>query len=88
MIPFQFDLADKELQVKLGNVVLRRIPYSNIEGVDDGYKLWNEHWCNVWPFRYVTVKRKSGLIKNFVINPKDGPAFAEELRGKLEQVEQ
>lgn len=69
MFPFKFELSGEGLEVKLGSWVLRRIYYHDIAGVEPGSTFWNEHWCNFGPFEFVTVRRKSGLIKNFIINP-------------------
>lgn len=83
MLPFNYSLADTELQVRLGPLLVRKIAYSDIEGVEERYSFWNEHWTNFWPWRFLTVRRKSGLLRNFVINPQDRELFAGELRVRL-----
>jgi len=78
--PFDYELADDELRVKLGPWTVRRIRYADVEAVRSGHPFWNEHWTNIWPWRFLTLRRKSGIIRNFVINPADRDAFAAELR--------
>jgi len=80
--PFKYYLGTTSLDVKLGPFVARRISYWDIEAVREGYSWWNEHWTNLWPFRFVTIRRKYGWFKNFMINPTDRD-FVEELRRKL-----
>ncbi len=78
--PFRYHLGEGAVEVKFGSWTVRRILYEDIEGVREGYRLWNEHWTNIWPIRYLTLRRKSGFIRNFVINPSDRETFADELR--------
>ncbi|MBI3553977.1 MAG: PH domain-containing protein [Elusimicrobia bacterium] len=78
--PFHYTLGTTGLEVRLGPFVVRRIPYWDIEAVNIGFSLLNEHWTNVWPFKFLTIRRKSGWLKNFVINPKDRESFVEGLR--------
>ena len=79
--PFTFELTTAELQVKLlGRWVVRRIAAIDIESVRTGSALWNEHYTNIWPPRPVTVRRRSGWFKNFVINPPDRDEFVAEAR--------
>ncbi len=83
-----FRLADSELQVRFGNWVVRRIRFDDIEvaGVTPGSKLWftwNEHWCNFWPLRFVVLRRKSGWVRTFIINPPDPERFLEDLKRKV-----
>lgn len=80
--PFAYHLAVDSLEVRLGPWTVRRIYYVDIADVRRGYCRWNEHWCNLWPLRYLTIRRKSGLIQNFLINPPDGDDFARRLRSR------
>lgn len=79
----KFELGSEGVEVKLGSLTLRRIRYDDIESVSDGPAFWNEHWVNFYPFEYITIRRKSGLIRNFVINPKDKETFVSGLRQRL-----
>ena len=82
-LPFDYELGDSELKVMLGPFAVRKIAYSDMADVSEGCSLWNEHWTNFWPCRCVTIRRKSGLIKNFVINPSDREGFVSALRARL-----
>ena len=88
MFPFHFELAETGLEVKFGQWTVRRILYSDMEGVAPGSAAWNEHWNNFWPWRFVTIRRRSGLIRNFVINPPDRDRFIAELQSRLPPGEQ
>ena len=83
MFPFTFLLSGEALEVKLGSWVVRRIYYRDMAGVEPGSVFWNEHWCNFRPCEFITVKRKSGLVRNFVINPPDRDRFINELRLRI-----
>lgn len=80
MFPFTYELAGDGLEVKLGSWVVRRIYYSDMLGAELGCAFWNEHWSNFWPWEFITIRRKSGLVKNFVINPPERDKFLNELR--------
>ena len=83
-IPFDYELSDLELRVKLGSFVVRRIAYRDMAGVS-GYSFVNEHWTNIWPhpFGFVTIRRKSGFFKNFLITPDDREQFITDLHARL-----
>ena len=84
--PFNFRLTDTEVQVRLAAWVVRRVRLDDIREVEStgltAFLTWglNEHWCNFWPVRYVVLRRKSGWIRSFVINPPDAEQFAAELK--------
>ncbi len=80
MFPFNFRLGEIGVEVRIGNLVVRRIAFADIESVQPGHALWNEHWNNVWPFQFVTIRRRSGFIRNFVINPTNRDEFITRLR--------
>lgn len=81
--PFRFALGEAGVEVNIGSWNVRTVRYDDIAELRNGYPLWNEHWTNIWPFRYLTIRRKTGFIKNFVINPSDREAFADELRRRI-----
>lgn len=83
MFPFTYELSGEGLEVRFGPWVVRRIYYSDMTGAEAGYAFWNEHWSNFWPWEHITIRRKTGLIKNFVINPPDRDKFLNELRLKI-----
>jgi len=82
--PLNFRVTESEVQVRVGRWVVRRIPLGDIARAEVGstlrVPLWNEHWCNLWPFRTVVLRRKSGWIRTFIINPPDPEAFLADLR--------
>ena len=87
--PFNFHLSDTEVQIRLGAWVVRRVRLGDIGGVQTVGPTGiltcglNEHWCNFWPVRYVVLRRKSGWIRSFVINPPDPDQFAAELKRRI-----
>lgn len=61
-----YRLTDSEVQVRIGSWVVRRIRYTDIEAAatmpaSKLFWVWNEHWRNFWLFRFVVLRRKSGL---------------------------
>ena len=83
MFPFTYELSGEGLEVRFGPWVVRRIYYSDMTGAEAGYAFWNEHWSNFWPWEHITVRRKTGLIKNFVINPPERDRFLNELKLRI-----
>ncbi len=65
---------------------VRRIRLDDIEHVHRGGSLWNEHWTNFKLWNSVTLCRKSGWLRNFVVTPDDPSAFIDELKQKLEKL--
>lgn len=83
MFPFDYKLAETGLEVKFGALTVRKIGYSDMESVEPGFTFWNEHWTNFRPCQCLTIRRRSGWIRNFVINPPDRDGFIRELRLKI-----
>ncbi|MFA6434858.1 MAG: hypothetical protein WCW52_09200 [Elusimicrobiales bacterium] len=83
MFPFTFELGAAALEVKLRSWTVRRVLYSDMESVEPRCAFWNEHWCNFLPWRFVTIRRRSGFARNFVINPPDRDTFIAALRLKI-----
>lgn len=81
--PLNFRLTDSEVQVRVGRWVVRRVALSDVREarLATGLRvpLWNEHWCNFWPFRYVVLQRRSGWIATFIINPPEPEEFLADL---------
>jgi len=84
--PLRYLLAEDGLEVRLGPWCVRRIAYLDMEGVAPGYVLWNEHWTNPWPWRFLTIRRRSGWFRNFLINPSESEEFQRELAVRIEKV--
>jgi len=84
--PFiHYQLGAEGLEVLVGRWPVRRIRYDDIESVRRGYRFWNEHWTSRIDISRtaVTIRRRSGIMKNFVITPDDPDAFVSELQGRL-----
>lgn len=82
----RYVLDESHLRVMLGGVTLRKIALADIEFVDTSAPFWNEHYCNCLSgcrSRVVRIRRKSGLVRNFIITPADRDAFIQELRSRL-----
>lgn len=87
--PFNFHLTDTEVQVRFGAWVLRRVRLADVVAVQTAGPLGfltcglDEHWTNFSPMRFVILRRKSGWIRCFIINPPDTESFADELRRRI-----
>lgn len=79
----RYELRDEGLCVVIGGQCVRRILYSDIESVERGAPIWNEHWNRLVFDPNITIKRRSGLIKNFVINPPNTDEFIAQLRERI-----
>lgn len=85
MGPLEFHLGEDALEVRVAGKALRKVKYCDVESVQPGYAMWNEHWNNFWPMKFVTIRRKTGWIKNFVVNPADRDTFCKDLQDKVDQ---
>ena len=92
MWPFSFQVRPAEVQVRVGSWVVRRIALVDIARVDvAGYRrvpFWNDHWCNFTPSRFIVLRRKTGWVRNFIINPEDSHGFLAALRREAPGIEQ
>lgn len=81
----RYTVDDAYVRVKLFGVTLRKIALRDIEFADTAAPFWNEHWCNtLWACgRVVRLRRKSGLVRNFIITPANRDEFLAQLRSKL-----
>ncbi|SRR5690606_30358013 len=68
-----YRLSRHEFEVMIGGFVVRRVPLSNIERVYVGRTFPSEIWLSRWSFsgRWLTVRRKRGLLRNLTISPPD-----------------
>jgi hypothetical protein len=81
----RYELRDDALCVVIGGQCVRRVLYSDMESVERGYPIWNEHWNRLALDPNITIKRRSGLIKNFVINPPNTDEFIAQLREHIDK---
>jgi len=71
--------------VRLGGWVVRRVALTDIERAEvrpfGSDLLMNEHWSNLSPRGvFVVLRRRSGWIRNFIINPPNPDGFLADLR--------
>ena len=78
-----YELRADGLCVVMFGVSVRRIPYANIQSVRRGSALWNEHWNRIAFDPCITLRLKTGLVRNFVINPPHTDEFLRELQARL-----
>ena len=82
VMQIRYVVDECHVRVKLFGATLRKIALTDIEFADTSMPFWNEHWCNtLWPCgRVVRLRRKTGLIRNFIITPPDRDSFIEQVR--------
>ncbi len=73
------------VEVLLLGRAVRRIRLDDIESVDRRGALVHESWSTLKIWNSVTIRRRSGLFKSFVITPDDPDGFVERLREALGQ---
>lgn len=81
-----YRVTDKAVEVLILGHSVRRIRLDDIEEVHRGGAFWNEHWTNFKLWNSVTLRRKSGWLRNFVITPDKPSEFIVELAQKLENL--
>jgi hypothetical protein len=79
----RYELRDDALCVVVLGVCVRRVAYGNIESARRGSAFWNEHWNRLAFDPCITLRLKSGFIRNFVINPPHTDEFLRELQSRL-----
>jgi hypothetical protein len=68
------------LEVRVLGRVVRRVLLADVEEVHRRGALIHENWSGPKFWNSVTVRRRSGLFRNFVISPDDPDRFAERLQ--------
>lgn len=79
MFPFEYIMDHESLEIHCGQLLIRRIKYGDIEQIEEGFSLVAANWCNMMPFRYLTLTLKKGLMRKVVINPPEPLEFMTEL---------
>jgi hypothetical protein len=72
--------TDTTLDVRIIGRVIRRVRLADIEDVHRRGAFVHENWSSLKFWNSVTVRRRSGLFRNFVISPDDPDAFAVRLQ--------
>lgn len=82
-----YRIAPAALEVLLFGRVMRRIRLADIEAVHRRGALLHESWSGLKIWNSVTIRRRSGLFRNFVVTPDDPDRFVERLVAAVSQVE-
>lgn len=79
---YDYRITQNHLEVTWLGILIRKIRLSDIESVSKRRKRWAENWRNTWRPRHrrLVIRRKTGLLKEFVITP----AYRYEFRNRLE----
>jgi len=80
-----YRITDSALEVHILGRAIRRIPLADIEEVHRRGALIHENWSSLRFWNGVTIRRRSGLLRNLVISPDDPDGFVERLQEKLRQ---
>ena len=75
----RYRVTDESLDVAVLWMVWRRVPLLDIEEVHRRGALLHENWSGLRFWNAVTVRRRSGLLRNLIVTPDDPERFAEML---------
>ena len=75
-----YRITDAALEVRILGRVLRRVRLADIEEVHRRGALVHENWSSLKFWNSVTIRRRSGLLRNFVISPDDPDGFVVRLQ--------
>ncbi len=75
-----YRITDTALEVRILGRVIRRILLADIEEVHRRGALVHENWSSLKFWNSVTIRRRSGLLRNFMISPDDPDRFAARLQ--------
>lgn len=82
----RFTVDDTHVRVLIYGWTARKVALADIAFADRAWTWWNEHYVSsLRPSRFVRLRRRTGLFKDFVITPENPPLFLEALstRGVL-----
>jgi hypothetical protein len=76
-----FRVDDGHVRVLVYGFTVRKVALDDIAWADRSCPLWNEHYTSSLDRKKVVcLRRRTGLIKNFLITPPNPDAFFTELR--------
>ena len=75
-----YRITETALEVLIVGRVVRRIPLADIEEVHRRGALFHENWSSLKFWNSVTIRRRSGWLRNFVISPDDPDHFVVRLQ--------
>jgi len=78
-----YRISDSALEVRILGRVIRRVFLADIEEVHRRGALFHENWSSLKFWNSVTIRRRSGLLRNFVISPDDPDGFVARLEDAL-----
>ena len=78
-----YRITERALEVLILGRVIRRIDLADIEEVHRRGALIHENWSSLKFWNSVTVRRRSGWFRNFVISPDDPDQFVVRLQDAL-----
>ena len=75
-----YRITDTTLEVRILGRTIRRVLLADIEEVHRRGALVHENWSSLKFWNSVTIRRRTGLLRNFVISPDDPDGFAARLQ--------
>jgi hypothetical protein len=78
-----YRITDTALEVRILGRVIRHVLLADIEEVHRRGALIHENWSSLKIWNSVTIRRRSGLLRNFVISPDDPDGFVASLQDAL-----
>ena len=76
-----FRVDDEHVRVVVYRFTVRKVALTDIAWADRSCPLWNEHYTSsLNRKKVVRLRRRTGVIKNFIITPSDPESFFAELR--------
>ena len=76
-------IGAEAVEVLLFGMVVRRVRFDDIEEVHRRGALIHEGWVGLRFWDAVTLRRRSGWVRNFVISPAEPDRFVDALRARL-----
>jgi hypothetical protein len=78
-----YRVTDTAVEVRILGRPIRRVLLLDIEEVHRRGALLHENWSGPKFWNSVTIRRRSGLLRNFVISPDDPDRFVAHLQERL-----
>jgi hypothetical protein len=79
----RYRITEAAVEVLILGRVARRVPLTDIEEVHRRGALLHESWSGFKFWNAVTIRRRQGWLRNFVISPEEPDRFAERLRAAV-----
>ena len=80
-----YRVTDIAIEVLIMGRPVRRVLLNDIEEVHRRGALLHENWSGPKFWNSVTIRRRTGFLKNFVISPDDPDRFVARLRERLDR---